>query len=844
MTNTERESLFKAYLADCSTEEGSPKAETLQGYYGRFKKAWNIYADGEFETPFEVEDELSILPIKKRAVTEDGDGDTRRGFELYYSFLAESRFKALLEWFVTQLKINNGIIEGKPTGGYGYKGNEIRQRYKAWRSYEGFDLDCSLRCDVPHSIANYIHYTDSWINIVPVFIPVDGKHDVSGLKIILKPNNAITKEYPVISVNELGLFDNSFPNHQVRVLFKEFKKEIMELQTIQKNTIVNPNQEEHFAELQLKLGIKSSLPNVKAAMALLLALWRSGAKSNGYVYGVEQGDNFIPSSEVVKSLSDYFGKPEEEIKAAIEKNPLYTSQIEALQVAFELCWRIAKFEFENSSFPFSAERTGGRRYAKKISYTRNIDVVSVLIESDEWGYKEVLLSWLKQGEALDDSFEVYEEFLRRILTVLSEECVYRIRTDAQTTYTFRNYGIYDALQKNCIVNISDYKEQVGPLRILSSIVTDGLNYYIQKTNGGVELSKDISLEDLSSYSERIKNYISLTDIKLSFVETKDADEEDSGNGEIVTYAFESSKGGAQNKVIYGTPGCGKSYYVKNKLLPLLGIAEDKVFRTTFYQDYTNTEFVGQILPKVQPDKSVTYEFNPGPFTLALQKAIEHPDVAVALVIEELNRGNAASIFGDIFQLLDRDKNGRSEYDITNVNIQDYLNKCFAEQNIKFDKIRIPANLYIIATMNTSDQNVFTLDTAFKRRWLFEKIRNEFDDTHEYKGYYVPGMASITWQKLVEDINEFIINRPDDLSSEDKLIGVYFIEKSTLCEKMDECSNEEKKRRFAYKLFEYLWDDVAKFTHSEWFGTDIKSLDQLIYRFMTDGEQVLKNVLKL
>ena len=280
------------------------------------------------------------------------------------------------------------------------------------------------------------------------------------------------------------------------------------------------------------------------------------------------------------------------------------------------------------------------------------------------------------------------------------------------------------------------------------------------------------------------------------------------------------------------------------VVPLLGIAEDKVFRTTFYQDYTNTEFVGQILPKVQPDKSVTYEFNPGPFTLALQKAIEHPDVAVALVIEELNRGNAASIFGDIFQLLDRDKNGRSEYDITNVNIQDYLNKCFAEQNIKFDKIRIPANLYIIATMNTSDQNVFTLDTAFKRRWLFEKIRNEFDDTHEYKGYYVPGMASITWQKLVEDINEFIINRPDDLSSEDKLIGVYFIEKSTLCEKMDECSNEEKKRRFAYKLFEYLWDDVAKFTHSEWFGTDIKSLDQLIYRFMTDGEQVLKNVLKL
>ena len=311
-----------------------------------------------------------------------------------------------------------------------------------------------------------------------------------------------------------------------------------------------------------------------------------------------------------------------------------------------------------------------------------------------------------------------------------------------------------------------------------------------------------------------------------------------------TYDFSSIKTSANNRVVYGTPGCGKSYYVQHKLLPELGIdTENDVVRTTFYQDYTNTDFVGQILPKVAIDKTVSYEFNPGPFSLALKKAIEHPDKPVALVIEELNRGNAASIFGDIFQLLDRDEDGKSEYDITNVNIQDYLNKCFADQHIVFDKIRIPANLYIIATMNTSDQNVFTLDTAFKRRWMFEKIRNTFDDTHEYKDYYVPGMDKVTWKELVEGINDFIINRPDDLSSEDKLIGVYFIEKETLCEKAEECSDAEKKKRFAYKLFEYLWDDVAKFSHQEWFGKDIKSLDQLIDNYMESGRQVLAYVLK-
>lgn len=311
----------------------------------------------------------------------------------------------------------------------------------------------------------------------------------------------------------------------------------------------------------------------------------------------------------------------------------------------------------------------------------------------------------------------------------------------------------------------------------------------------------------------------------------------------IQYNFDTSKGGAQNKVIYGTPGCGKSYYVQNTLLPSLGVDADNVIRTTFYQDYTNTEFVGQILPKVATDGSVTYEFNPGPFTLALKKAIEQPNQAVALIIEELNRGNAPSIFGDIFQLLDRDDNGKSQYAITNVNIQDYLNKCFAGQGIVINKIYIPANFYIIATMNTSDQNVFTLDTAFKRRWLFEKLRNKFEDSHAYKGYFVPGMAGVTWEQLVNGINHFILNRPDDLTSEDKLIGVYFIDKHTLCETEAECDNEDKKYRFAYKLFEYLWDDVAKFAHADWFGSDIKSLDELIDIYMEKGKSVLEYVLK-
>lgn len=307
---------------------------------------------------------------------------------------------------------------------------------------------------------------------------------------------------------------------------------------------------------------------------------------------------------------------------------------------------------------------------------------------------------------------------------------------------------------------------------------------------------------------------------------------------IQNYTFDTAKVGAQNKVVYGTPGCGKSFYVQNTFLNECGVSLENRIRTTFYMDYTNTDFVGQILPKVYEDgdkRTVTYDFNPGPFALALKMAIENPDEAVALVIEELNRGNAASIFGDIFQLLDRDKDGKSQYSITNTNLQGYLNKQF-EGQYTFDSIQIPANLYIVATMNTSDQNVFTLDTAFKRRWQFEKLRNKFTNEHKYKDFFVPGMDNITWERLVNSINEFIVNRPDDLSSEDKQLGIYFIDESTLCATPDDCKDDIKIERFAYKLFEYLWDDVAKFARLDWFG-DVKTLDQLIDRYKEIGLKV-------
>lgn len=363
-------------------------------------------------------------------------------------------------------------------------------------------------------------------------------------------------------------------------------------------------------------------------------------------------------------------------------------------------------------------------------------------------------------------------------------------------------------------------------------------------NRKVEWIKDIPYSELPGEYRRsaqttrsffrLRTYNALIQDLIRGKDISNDDEDDSTNTQntLEEFNFKASPiTDGQNLIVYGTPGCGKSYYVEHTLLD--GYSKENYIRTTFYQDYTNTDFVGQILPIIEGDK-VTYKFNPGPFTLALEQAIRKPNERIALVIEELNRGSAASIFGDIFQLLDR-KEGVSEYGITNVNIINYLKEKF-KGVYTFKEIRLPGNLSIYATMNTSDQNVFTLDTAFKRRWKFKKLINEFAVDHQFKNKYIPG-ADITWEELVNDINEYILECSSGLNSEDKQLGVYFVDENGMRKEKVDASDPEAVNAFAYKVLEYLWSDVAKFDRSKWFADGIKSLDELVKEYKEKGLEV-------
>ena len=286
------------------------------------------------------------------------------------------------------------------------------------------------------------------------------------------------------------------------------------------------------------------------------------------------------------------------------------------------------------------------------------------------------------------------------------------------------------------------------------------------------------------------------------------------------------KGGV-NVLLYGVPGCGKSYTIMNKYCK----DADAIERVVFHPDYTYGDFVGQILPLTDFETGkIRYEFSAGPFTRILSDAYNNPEKKYCLIIEEINRGNAPAIFGDIFQVLDRDENGNGSYEITNADI---AAKVYVYGQAS-KKIKLPSNLYIFATMNTSDQNVFTLDTAFQRRWNMRMVENDVFKSKIAKKNILD--TNIKWAEFADIINGLIITKNVGMtSSEDKRLGAYFVTEKdlyfyTIEDGITQEDADDRNHNFPEKVLKYLWDDAFKFTREEIFKSDYDSLEKLIKAF--------------
>lgn len=293
------------------------------------------------------------------------------------------------------------------------------------------------------------------------------------------------------------------------------------------------------------------------------------------------------------------------------------------------------------------------------------------------------------------------------------------------------------------------------------------------------------------------------------------------------------------QIFYGAPGTGKSYEINDLTKAYSTI------RTTFHPDSDYSTFVGAYKPtmeetpvygvqgfEVAKEKRITYTFVKQAFLKAYlgawQKYANGNETAEPqfLVIEEINRGNCAQIFGDLFQLLDRSDNGFSTYPIeADSDLQNEIKKAFAEggeyaiengldvddavdgytsnygetlsDDIKNGRVLLlPNNLYIWATMNTSDQSLFPIDSAFKRRWDWRYVKI----ADAGKGWKIRcGNEYCDWWKFVEEINKRIAK---ETSSDDKKLGYFFC-------KPPKDSSEISEEKFVGKVLFYLWNDVFK-----------------------------------
>lgn len=279
------------------------------------------------------------------------------------------------------------------------------------------------------------------------------------------------------------------------------------------------------------------------------------------------------------------------------------------------------------------------------------------------------------------------------------------------------------------------------------------------------------------------------------------------------------------QICYGAPGTGKSHSVKCETKEWE--AKGRVVRTTFHPDSDYSTFVGAYKPTTESvqryditnkpmitedgtpvmEQIITYEFVEQAFLQAYIDAWRNRNEPEFLIIEEINRGNCAQIFGDLFQLLDRGDNGYSEYAIrADKDLQKHLSKAFKDveiedyPNVKTGKeLLLPNNLYIRATMNTSDQSLFPIDSAFKRRWdwKYVPIAKGNDNGVELNWIIEVGDDKYDWWTFVKTINEHVFGTT---YSEDKQLGFFF------CKAKNNIISAET---FVSKVIFYLWNDVFK-----------------------------------
>lgn len=318
------------------------------------------------------------------------------------------------------------------------------------------------------------------------------------------------------------------------------------------------------------------------------------------------------------------------------------------------------------------------------------------------------------------------------------------------------------------------------------------------------------------------------DIKLTYDKLEFGPEEErpetSGGKSVI-----ERKTGGENLIFYGAPGTGKSYAVRERAKEA---GSEFCTVTVFHPDVQNSDFVGCLKPVKTDDKAITYQFAPGPFAIALKNAWLDPEHMHYLDIEEMNRAPAASVFGELFLLLDRDEKGYSIYetDFPSPEFCSWWKNEIVEKGAGKvpglpSRLKLPSNLSIFATLNSADQGVFPLDTAFRRRWEYKYIQIDYSkapggDIELFVKDTPSGPVKVEWKDFVQKLNNFLVNNVAGIS-EDRLIGTYFLSKRDF-------ANSEN--LLPEKLLVYIWDDLLRHNgRQELFVSSVRTFGDLSSR---------------
>lgn len=560
-----------------------------------------------------------------------------------------------------------------------------------------------------------------------------------------------------------------------------------------------PNKVKKRTSIDSKLAVGSSLPKPKELLALTIVLYFLNEEREYISYSVQSGNTIQIKEELIASIKSFFsqvnGYNEQIIDGLRTSNSLISMQLEPLQVSLQIVWKLAKVKAVNSSSS-SQERTGGIRVPKSLNFTSNLILLKSILSNDDdtvtESAKTVLYRWIC-SESVEPEKQNLEAKLKSALLIFTEDTLYKTWLSDDKEVVFQQEGIYDLINNDTdVVDLKGVKEIKGTLRNLKALFSHNLHPYLKIVGDNVSLKDRALLDEYIDYRSKNANQLDLTPKNIVEVETGNVLQDNHHNLESKPHQI----------IYFGSPGTGKSRTVESDTIG------KRLVRTTFHPETDYHSFVGSYKP-VMDGVNIKYDFVPQAFTKAYCEAWLNLDQPFFLIIEEINRGNCAQIFGDLFQSLDRDESGYSKYEVEvstelsehiksellgKVDIDLYQEKTKSNGE-KFNSIKLPNNLYIFATMNTSDQSLFPMDSAFKRRWDWEFVPIDYEDADSLN--ILVGDSIYNWGKFISTINPKV---KDLTGSEDKQLGNRFVNPKDRNITFDQ---------FRSKVLFYLWSEVYK-----------------------------------